>query len=55
MLSLRQEELLRRLMQAEQELTGEEIARLIGVTSRTVRTDMKALKSILEAHGQHFI
>lgn len=51
MLSLRQEELLRRLMQAEQELTGEEIARLIGVTSRTVRTDMKALKSILEAHG----
>ncbi|MGS0904013.1 BglG family transcription antiterminator [Bacillus altitudinis] len=51
MLSLRQEELLRRLMQAEQELTGDEIARLIGVTSRTVRTDMKALKSILEAHG----
>ncbi|MFB8736221.1 HTH domain-containing protein [Bacillus sp. SL00103] len=51
MLSLRQEELLKRLMQAEQELTSEEIARMIGVTSRTIRTDMKALKSILAEHG----
>ncbi|MCU0156483.1 BglG family transcription antiterminator [Bacillus safensis] len=51
MLSLRQEELLKRLMQAEQELTSEEIARVIGVTSRTIRTDMKALKKILEEHG----
>ncbi|MEK3963230.1 helix-turn-helix domain-containing protein [Bacillus sp. FSL K6-1336] len=47
MLSLRQEELLKRLMQAEQELTSEEIARVIGVTSRTIRTDMKALKKDL--------
>lgn len=51
MLSLRQEELLKRLMQAEQELTSEEIARMIGVTSRTIRTDMKALKSTLAEHG----
>lgn len=51
MLSLRQEELLKRLMQAEQELTSEEIARMIGVTSRTIRTDMKALKSIIDEHG----
>ncbi|MGG3129849.1 HTH domain-containing protein [Bacillus pumilus] len=41
MLSLRQEELLKRLMQAEQELTSEEIARMIGVTSRTIRTDRR--------------
>ncbi|WP_260856955.1 HTH domain-containing protein [Bacillus pumilus] len=51
MLSLRQEELLKRLMQAEQELTSEEIARMIGITSRTIRTDMKALKSTLAEHG----
>ncbi|KEP26220.1 HTH domain-containing protein [Bacillus zhangzhouensis] len=51
MLSLRQEELLKRLMQAEQELTSEEIARVIGVTSRTIRTNMKALKSMLEENG----
>lgn len=51
MLSLRQEELLKRLMQAEQELTSEEIARVIGVTSRTIRTDMKALKSIIDEQG----
>ncbi|WOP20713.1 sigma factor-like helix-turn-helix DNA-binding protein [Bacillus pumilus] len=34
------------MMQAEQELTSEEIARVIGVTSRTIRNRYKSANNI---------
>jgi len=51
MLSLRQQKLLHLLMQAEEALTGAELASGLQVTSRTIRSDVKVLTDKLQENG----
>ncbi|MCE4049804.1 MULTISPECIES: BglG family transcription antiterminator [Bacillaceae] len=53
MLSLRQQKLLHLLMQAEEALTGAELASALQVTSRTIRSDVKILTDKLQANGAY--
>lgn len=39
------------LLESKKSLTGEEISRLIGVSSRTIRTDIKNLNDLLKENG----
>ena len=51
MLNARQTAILRKLMSQQGYITGEKLAGIIQVSSRTIRTDMKELASILASHG----
>ncbi len=53
MLSLRQQKLLHLLMQAEDALTGAELASGLQVTSRTIRSDVKMLTDKLQENGAY--
>ena len=53
MLSLRQQKLLHLLMQAEEALTGAELASGLQVTSRTIRSDVKMLADKLQENGAY--
>lgn len=43
--------ILKLLLESKKSLTGEEISRLIGVSSRTIRTDIKNLNDLLKENG----
>ena len=51
MLNGRQTAILRKLMSQQGYITGEKLAVEVQVSSRTIRTDMKELATILESHG----
>lgn len=51
MLSKRQQKIIRLLQQHENQMTGEELSRLIGVSSRTIRTDVKNAGAYLAECG----
>ncbi|MBB5335513.1 BglG family transcription antiterminator [Pectinatus brassicae] len=51
MLSNRQEKIVKLLQKHKNGLTGEELSKYIGVSSRTIRTDIKNVILILERHG----
>ncbi|CAH0343906.1 BglG family transcription antiterminator [Bacillus sp. CECT 9360] len=51
MLNTRLKAILRELMAAKSYITGEDLAKIIDVTSRTVRNDMKELEEVVSRHG----
>lgn len=55
MLSLRQQKLLHLLMQEEEALTGANLASVLQVTSRTIRSDVKMLADKLQENGANIV
>lgn len=55
MLSLRQQKLLHLLMQEEEALTGADLASVLQVTSRTIRSDVKMLADKLQENGANIV
>jgi lichenan operon transcriptional antiterminator len=51
MLNTRMSEILRELMKAETAITSEYLAKVLDVTSRTIRNDIKELESIVSNYG----
>lgn len=51
MLSERQQKIIRLLQQHQNGMTGEELSKRIGVSSRTIRTDVKNTSSTIESKG----
>ena len=51
MLSERQQKIIRLLQQHQNGMTGEELSKRIGVSSRTIRTDVKNTSTTLESKG----
>ncbi|HZG15223.1 MAG TPA: BglG family transcription antiterminator [Candidatus Bathyarchaeia archaeon] len=51
MLTLRQQKILQLMMQTERQISGQELANLYDITSRTVRTDIRELMETLSKHG----
>ncbi|MGL5151820.1 MAG: BglG family transcription antiterminator [Clostridium sp.] len=51
----RQQKVLEILIENKRVLTGEEICMAVGVSSRTVRSDVKELNSIIEDYGVHIL
>jgi lichenan operon transcriptional antiterminator len=50
-LHLRQTDILKKLLMESESIKGEELAQMIGVSTRTIRSDLKALNEYLESVG----
>lgn len=53
--SKRKQLIIKHLLENEKPVTSEELAKLAGITSRTIKTEIKELSRILEDCGAHLI